>query len=204
MKITVIAVGKIKEKYLKDALAEYSKRLSRYCKLEIIEVADEKTPDQASEAAEDLIRAKEGERILKHIRDDMFVITLEIGGKMLTSEEFADKIETLGVQGKSSIAFVIGGSIGLGKEVLKRSDFALSFSKMTFPHQLMRVVLLEQVYRGYRIMNGRFSHWGVIWCEVMNHVKCLEREWTDDGPLSFCIFKKENDREMLGCYNRLK
>lgn len=158
MKITVIAVGKIKEKYLKDALAEYSKRLSRYCKLEIIEVADEKTPDQASEAAEDLIRAKEGERILKHIRDDMFVITLEIGGKMLTSEEFADKIETLSVQGKSSIAFVIGGSIGLGKEVLKRSDFALSFSKMTFPHQLMRVVLLEQVYRGYRIMNGEPYH----------------------------------------------
>lgn len=158
MKITVIAVGKIKEKYLKDALAEYSKRLSRYCKLEIIEVADEKTPDQASKAAEDLIRAKEGERILKHIRDDMFVITLEIGGKMLTSEEFADKIETLGVQGKSSIVFVIGGSIGLGKEVLKRSDFALSFSKMTFPHQLMRVVLLEQVYRGYRIMNGEPYH----------------------------------------------
>ena len=158
MKITVIAVGKIKEKYLKDALAEYSKRLSRYCKLDIIEVADEKTPDQASEAAEDLIRAKEGERILKHIRDDMFVITLEIGGKMLTSEEFADKIETLGVQGKSSIAFVIGGSIGLGKEVLKRSDFALSFSKMTFPHQLMRVVLLEQVYRGYRIMNREPYH----------------------------------------------
>lgn len=158
MKITVIAVGKIKEKYLKDALVEYSKRLSRYCKLEIIEVADEKTPDQASKAAEDLIRAKEGERILKHIRDDMYVITLEIGGKMLTSEEFADKIETLGVQGKSSIAFVIGGSIGLGKEVLKRSDFALSFSKMTFPHQLMRVVLLEQVYRGYRIMNGEPYH----------------------------------------------
>ncbi len=158
MKISVIAVGKIKEKYLKDAITEYSKRLSRYCKLEIIEVADEKTPDQASEAVEDAIRAKEGERLLKHIRDDMYVITLEIGGKMLTSEEFAEKIETLGVQGKSSIAFVIGGSIGLGKEVLKRSDFALSFSKMTFPHQLMRVVLLEQVYRGYRIVNGEPYH----------------------------------------------
>ena len=155
MKISVIAVGKIKEKYLKDAITEYSKRLSRYCKLEIIEVADEKTPDQASEAVEDAIRAKEGER---HIRDDMYVITLEIGGKMLTSEEFAEKIETLGVQGKSSIAFVIGGSIGLGKEVLNRSDFALSFSKMTFPHQLMRVVLLEQVYRGYRIVNGEPYH----------------------------------------------
>ena len=158
MKISVIAVGKIKEKYLKDAVTEYSKRLSRYCKLEIIEAADEKTPDHASVAVEDAIRAKEGERLLKHIRDDMYVITLEIGGKMLTSEKFAEKIETLGVQGKSSIAFVIGGSIGLGKEVLKRSDFALSFSKMTFPHQLMRVVLLEQVYRGYRIVNGEPYH----------------------------------------------
>ena len=158
MKISVIAVGKIKEKYLKDAVTEYSKRLSRYCKLEIIEAADEKTPDHASVAVEDAIRAKEGERLLKHIRDDMYVITLEIGGKMLTSEEFAEKIETLGVQGKSSIAFVIGGSIGLGKEVLKRSDFALSFSKMTFPHQLMLVVLLEQVYRVYRIVNGEPYH----------------------------------------------
>lgn len=158
MKISVITVGKIKEKYLRDAIAEYSKRLSRYCKLEIIEVADEKTPDQAGEAQEDAIRAKEGERILKYIKDDMYVITLEINGKMLTSEEFADKIERLGLQGKSSIAFVIGGSIGLGKEVLKRSDFALSFSKMTFPHQLMRVVLLEQVYRGYRIINGEPYH----------------------------------------------
>ena len=115
MKITVITVGKIKEKYLRDAIAEYSKRLSRYCKLEIIEVADEKTPDQASGTVEDAIRSKEGERLLKYIRDDMYVITLEIGGKMLSSEEFAEKIETLGVQGKSSIAFVIGGSIGLGK-----------------------------------------------------------------------------------------
>ena len=158
MKITLITVGKIKEKYLKDAIAEYSKRLSRYCKLEIIEVADEKTPDQASETVEENIRNKEGERILKHIRDDMYVITLEIGGKMLSSEELAQKIETLGIQGESSIAFVIGGSIGLGKEVLKRSDFALSFSKMTFPHQLMRVILLEQVYRSYRIINGEPYH----------------------------------------------
>ena len=121
-------------------------------------MADEKTPDQASETLEEQIRSKEGERILKYIRDDMYVITLEIGGKMLSSEEFAKKIETLGVQGQSSIAFVIGGSIGLGKGVLKRSDYALSFSKMTFPHQLMRVILLEQVYRGYRIMNGEPYH----------------------------------------------
>lgn len=158
MKITIISVGKIKEKYLKDAIAEYAKRLGKYCRLEIIEVADEKTPDQASEAVEEGIRAKEAERILKNIKDDMYVITLEIQGKMLTSEELADKIETLGIQGKSSIAFVIGGSIGLGKAVLDRSDFALSFSRMTFPHQLMRVILLEQIYRGFRIINREPYH----------------------------------------------
>ena len=158
MKITIISVGKIKEKYLKDAIAEYAKRLGKYCRLEIIEVADEKTPDQASETVEEGIRAKEAERILKNIKDDMYVITLEIQGKMLTSEELADRIETLGIQGKSSIAFVIGGSIGLGKPVLDRSDFALSFSRMTFPHQLMRVILLEQIYRGFRIINGEPYH----------------------------------------------
>ena len=158
MKITLITVGNIKEKYLRDAIAEYSKRLSRYCKLEILEVADEKTPDQASEVVENSIRDKEGERILKQIRDDMYVITLEIGGKMLSSEELVEKIDSLGIQGKSSIAFVIGGSIGLGEAVLKRSDYALSFSKMTFPHQLMRVILLEQVYRSYRIINGEPYH----------------------------------------------
>ena len=138
MKITLITVGKIKEKYLKDAIAEYSKRLSRYCKLEIAEVADEKTPDQAGETVEENIRNKEG--------------------VMLGSEEFARKVEQLGVQGNSSIGFVIGGSIGLGKEVRKRADYALSFSKMTFPHQLMRVILLEQVYRAYRIINGEPYH----------------------------------------------
>ena len=158
MKITVITVGKIKEKYLKDAIAEYSKRLSRYCKLEILEVADEKTPDGASETVEENIRDKEGERILKLIKEDAYVITLEIGGKMLTSEELADRIETLGIQGKSHLVFVIGGSIGLGREVLRRSDYALSFSKMTFPHQLMRVILLEQIYRSYRIINGEPYH----------------------------------------------
>jgi 23S rRNA (pseudouridine1915-N3)-methyltransferase len=158
MKITIITVGKIKEKYLKDAIAEYSKRLSKYCKLEIIEVADEKTPDHASEVFENTIRSKEAERILKHIKDDAYVITLEINGKQLTSEEVADKLDKLGVQGISHIIFVIGGSIGLGQDVLQKSDFALSFSKMTFPHQLMRVILLEQVYRSYRIINGEPYH----------------------------------------------
>lgn len=158
MKITLITVGKIKEKYLKDAIAEYSKRLSKYCKLEIIEVADEKTPDQASENVEQQIRKKEGERILRYVKEDAYVITLEIGGTMLDSVMFAKKIETLGVQGKSHIIFIIGGSIGLGEDVLKRSDYGLSFSKMTFPHQLMRVILLEQVYRSYRIIEGAPYH----------------------------------------------
>lgn len=158
MKITLITVGKIKEKYLKDAITEYSKRLSRYCKLEIIEVADAKTPDNASETVEDGIRDKEGERILKYVRDDAYVVTLEIEGKLLTSEELAKKIENLGIQGTSHIIFIIGGSIGLGKEVLKRSDYALSFSKMTFPHQLMRVILLEQIYRSYRIISHEPYH----------------------------------------------
>ena len=158
MKITLLTVGKIKEKFLRDAIAEYSKRLSKYCKLEIIEVADEKTPDHASEVVEKSIRDKEGERLMRYIRDDDYVITLEIGGKMLDSVELSQKIESLGIQGKSHITFVIGGSIGLCKEVQKRSDFALSFSKMTFPHQLMRVVLLEQIYRSYRIINGHSYH----------------------------------------------
>lgn len=158
MKITLITVGKIKEKYLKDAIAEYSKRLSKYCKLKIVEVADEKTPDQASENVERQIRQKEGERILRYVKDDAYVFTLEIGGTMLDSVAFAKKMETLGIQGKSHLIFIIGGSIGLGEEVLRRSDYALSFSKMTFPHQLMRVILLEQVYRGYRIIEGAPYH----------------------------------------------
>ena len=154
MKITLITVGKIKEKYLRDAIAEYSKRLSRYCKLEIIEVADEKTPDHAR----DTIRDKEAERIIKYVKEDAYVITLEINGKLLSSEELSAKINQLGIQGTSHIIFIIGGSIGLGKEVLARSDYALSFSKMTFPHQLMRVILLEQIYRSYRINNGEPYH----------------------------------------------
>ena len=158
MKITLITVGKIKEKYLKDAIAEYSKRLSRYCKLEIIEVTDEKTPDHASESVEDAIRSKEAERIQKYIKEDAYIITLEIGGKQLASEELAEKIDKLGIQGVSHIIFIIGGSIGLGREVLSRSDYALSFSKMTFPHQLMRVILLKQIYRSYRIINGEPYH----------------------------------------------
>ena len=158
MKITILTVGKIKEKYLKDAIAEYAKRLSRYCKLEIVEVADEKTIENASQVLEAQIRDKEAERLMKYIREDAYVITLEIKGKQLTSEELSEKINQLGIQGKSHIIFVIGGSIGLGDEILKRSDYALSFSKMTFPHQLMQMILLEQIYRSYRIMNHEPYH----------------------------------------------
>nr|WP_295682318.1 23S rRNA (pseudouridine(1915)-N(3))-methyltransferase RlmH [uncultured Lachnoclostridium sp.] len=158
MKITVVCVGKIKEKYLSMAIEEYSKRLSRYCKLEIIELPDEKTPDNASPAEELQIKKKEGERILKNIKDSAYVIALAIEGKMLSSEELADKMQQLGVNGESHLVFVIGGSLGLDAEVLDRADYKLSFSKMTFPHQVMRMILLEQVYRGYRIMSGEPYH----------------------------------------------
>ena len=158
MKISIICVGKIKEKFFNMAIDEYSKRLSRYCKLELFEVADEKTPDGCKKAIEDQIKAKEGERILSIIKDDAYVISLAIQGRKMDSEKFSDTIEKLGVDGVSHITFIIGGSLGLDERVLKRSDMLLSFSDMTFPHQLMRVILLEQIYRGYRIMNGEPYH----------------------------------------------
>jgi len=158
MKITVAAVGKIKERYFVDALAEYSKRLSRYCKLDMIQVSDEKTPDKASEAEERLIKEKEGERLLAQIKDGAYVIALSIDGTMLDSVELSEKIEKLGVTGTSQIVFVIGGSLGLPDQVLARADYKLSFSKMTFPHQLMRVILLEQIYRGYKISSREPYH----------------------------------------------
>lgn len=158
MKITIIAVGKIKEKYFTGAIEEYSKRLSRYCKLNIIEVADEKTIENASEAEINMIKEKEAERILKNISEDAYVITLEILGKMLDSVELAEKMKNVTVNGKSHICFIIGGSVGLHDSVSKRADFKLSFSKITFPHQLMRVVLLEQVYRSFRINNNEPYH----------------------------------------------
>ncbi len=158
MKITIITVGKIKEKYFIMAIDEYSKRLGRYVKLDIVEVADEKTPDGASDTEERLIRQKEGERILKVLKEDSYVITLEIEGKMLDSVELSEKINHIGVSGKGHITFIIGGSLGLSDEVKSRADFKLSFSKMTFPHQLMRVVLLEQIYRSYRILGNEPYH----------------------------------------------
>ncbi len=158
MKITILTVGKIKESYLKEAIAEYSKRLGRYCKLEIIEVADEKTPENASAAEEEAIREKEAARLLKYVRDDALLITLEIEGRQFSSEELARQIDTWGIQRKSHLQFVIGGSLGLGRSIRSRSDLALSFSRLTFPHQLMRVILLEQLYRSWRIISGEPYH----------------------------------------------
>ena len=158
MKITLLTVGKIKEKYLRDGIAEYAKRLGRYCRLEITEVADEKTPDGASAAEELQIKNTEGERLLRYVRDGDYVIALAIDGKMPDSVELSQKLENLGISGQSSLVFVIGGSLGLSDAVLKRADYRLSFSRMTFPHQLMRMILLEQIYRSFRIMHGEPYH----------------------------------------------
>lgn len=158
MRITICTVGKIKEKFYRDAIAEYSKRLGRYCKLDIVEVEDEKTPDNAGEALAAAIKEKEGQRILAHIKDDSYVIALTIEGNKLDSVKLSQKLENLGIQGISHITFVIGGSLGLSEQVKKRADYELSFSDMTFPHQLMRVILLEQIYRSYRIMKNEPYH----------------------------------------------
>lgn len=158
MRITILCVGKIKEKFYRDAIAEYEKRLSRYCKLEIIEVADEKTPEGASELVERQIKEKEAERMEKYLKEGAYVCALAIDGKQLDSVELSEKIERLGTGGTSHIIFLIGGSLGMADHLLKRADMKLSFSKMTFPHQLMRVILLEQVYRAYRIMNNEPYH----------------------------------------------
>lgn len=158
MKITVISVGKIKEKYFTGAINEYAKRLTKYCKLEQIEVPDEKAPENLSEKEMIQVKDKEGDRILGKINDQAYVIALAIEGKQMTSEGLSEHIEKLGVTGKSHIVFVIGGSLGLSEKVLKRANYKLSFSRMTFPHQLMKVVLLEQVYRAFRIVRGEPYH----------------------------------------------
>ncbi len=158
MKITVICVGKLKEKYWKEAIEEYSKRLSKYCKLEMIELPDEKAPETMTRAEEKQVMQKEGQRILKAIKENALVIALAIEGKMLSSEQLAAQIEKDGVNGVSHIIFVIGGSLGLSEEVLQRADRALSFSAMTFPHQMMRVILLEQIYRAMKIIKKEPYH----------------------------------------------
>ena len=156
--IKILCVGKIKEKFYRDAIGEYEKRLSRYCRLSIIEVADEKTPDRSSETEEMLIKEKEATRLRSHIRDNDYVIALAIDGKSFDSVTFAEHLGQLAVSGKSNLVFIIGGSLGLHPSVLSQCDELLSFSAMTFPHQLMRVILLEQLYRSYRIQNHEPYH----------------------------------------------
>ncbi|NYE06172.1 23S rRNA (pseudouridine1915-N3)-methyltransferase [Bacillus niacini] len=158
MNISIITVGKLKEKYLKLGIDEYLKRLNAYAKVEVVEVPDEKAPEELSELEMIQVKQKEGERILAKISQDTYVIALAINGKMQSSEELADTLDKLATYGKSKIAFIIGGSLGLSDEVLKRSNEQLSFSKMTFPHQLMKLILVEQIYRAYRINRGEPYH----------------------------------------------
>ncbi len=158
MQIDIIAVGKIKEKYINLGIAEFVKRLSSYCKLNITEIPDQPTPDNASHAEELAIKDKEGEKILSKIKDQSYVIALAIEGKMLSSEQLAKEMDKLAISGNSHITFIIGGSLGLSDLILKKAHQKLSFSKMTFPHQLMRLILLEQIYRGFRIIRGEPYH----------------------------------------------
>ncbi|MCY7998587.1 23S rRNA (pseudouridine(1915)-N(3))-methyltransferase RlmH [Bacillus haynesii] len=158
MNISIVAIGKLKEKYLKQGIDEYIKRLSAYAKVDIIELPDEKAPENLSDQDMKIVKDKEGERILSKISPDAHVIALAIEGKMKSSEELADNMDRLAIYGKSKVTFVIGGSLGLSDAVLKRADEKLSFSRMTFPHQLMRLILLEQVYRGFRINRGEPYH----------------------------------------------
>lgn len=158
MNIQIIAVGKLKEKYWLSAIAEYMKRLTAYAKVRIIEVADEKVPDMMSNAEETIVKQKEGERISSYLKQDSYVVVMAIGGKLMSSEEIADQLQTLATYGKSQVTFIIGGSVGLSDEILQRADLQLSFGRITYPHQLMRVILLEQIYRGFKIMRGEPYH----------------------------------------------
>lgn len=158
MKITILCVGKLKEKFMQAAVQEYSKRLSRYVRMEIIEVPDEKTPDHASEKEEKQIRQKEGERLARYIKPDDYVIALAIDGTQYDSVSFSKKIEQYGISGKGNVVFLIGGSLGIDEYLIQKADETISFSKMTFPHQLMRVILLEQIYRSYRIIKHEPYH----------------------------------------------
>ena len=158
MKIKIVTVGKLKEKYLKDGIAEYSKRISRFATVEMVELADEKTPDRASDSENEKILDLEGNRILSKIGDREFVVVLAIEGKTLSSEEFSKQLEQASINGFSTLTFVIGGSLGLSKEVKKRANLSVSFGRLTLPHQLMRLVLTEQIYRVFTIQQGSPYH----------------------------------------------
>ena len=158
MNIKIITVGKLKEKYLKEGIAEYTKRLGSYCKLQIIEVGDEKAPENLSDKEMEMIKDKEGEKILAKIPEQSYVFAMAIQGKQYDSVEFANEIDKLGTAGKSDIVFIIGGSLGLSQSVLSRANQHISFGKLTYPHQLMRLVLVEQIYRAFRIIHGHAYH----------------------------------------------
>lgn len=158
MKIKIVTVGKLKEKYLKDGIAEYSKRISRFATIEMIELADEKTPDRASDSENEKILDLEGNRILSKIGDREFVVVLAIEGKTLSSEEFSKQLEQASINGYSTLTFVIGGSLGLSPQVKNRANLSLSFGRLTLPHQLMRLVLVEQIYRAFTIQQGSPYH----------------------------------------------
>lgn len=158
MNIRLICVGKIKEKYLVQGISEYKKRLSRYAKLEIIEVQDEKAPESLSPAEEQAVLEREGERLTRYMRDSAVKIVLAIEGQPFSSEEFAEKLQRYALSGRSQLDFIIGGSLGLDQAIIKQADLLLSFSRFTFPHQLMRLILMEQIYRAFRIINGEPYH----------------------------------------------
>lgn len=158
MHIQILTVGKLKERYLVDGIAEYVKRLGPYAKVQMIEVPDEKAPENMSPAEEQQVRVKEGERILAKLAADVYVVALAIDGEMWSSEQLAGSLDKLATYGRSQVAFVIGGSLGLSSEVLRRADMRLSFGRMTLPHQLMRLVLVEQIYRAMRINRGEPYH----------------------------------------------
>jgi 23S rRNA (pseudouridine1915-N3)-methyltransferase len=158
MKVTVVAVGKLKEKYLKEGISEYSKRLSRFCELQIVEVEDEQAPENLSEAQGIQIKKREAERIIKKAKEGSALIVLDLKGKKLNSEGFADKLNSFFISGKSHITFVMGGSLGLDDQLVEKADFRLCLSDMTFPHQLARLILLEQVFRAFKIMSGETYH----------------------------------------------
>ncbi|MGN8763134.1 23S rRNA (pseudouridine(1915)-N(3))-methyltransferase RlmH [Hornefia butyriciproducens] len=158
MNITVICIGKLKERYWREAVGEYSKRLGSYCSLRIQELKEARLPAGAGPAEEEAVKIAEGEEILSRVNKDMFVVSLEIRGKRMSSETLAEKLRNLALEGRSEIAFVIGGSLGLSEAVSRRADLKLSFSDMTFPHQIMRVILLEQIYRSFRIIRGEPYH----------------------------------------------
>lgn len=159
LNINIICVGKLKENYLKDAAAEYSKRLSKYCNLKFIEIQDEKLPNKINDSVICEVKEKECNKILENIKKDSYVMALDLKGKQFTSEEFSSKLEDITVKGFSTINFIIGGTLGLTEEVLKKSNELISFSKMTFPHQLIRIFLEEQLFRAFKISNNETYHW---------------------------------------------